>query len=94
MRMLVRSLQENQAPLRWRGWEGGVDREAFSEKLAPGRLCSHGQSAEGREGDRMLKGGSFKKSLAMSRSGTDLSMSATQVQVCALGVRLEVKGVG
>lgn len=38
-----------------------------------------------------MKGGSFKKSLVMSCSSTDLSMSATQGQVCSLGVSLEVK---
>ena len=36
MRMLVRSLQEKHAPMRWRGWEGGADREGVSEKLTPG----------------------------------------------------------
>ena len=56
MRMLVRSLQEKHAPMRWRGWEGGADRGGVSEKLTPGlSLQPLGISqGEGRE-NRMHK---------------------------------------
>lgn len=92
MRMLVRSLQEKHAPMRWRGWEGGVDREDFSEKLTPGLSLQPPGISQGKGGrTECIKGGSFKKSMVMSCSCTELSMSATPVQVCALGVSLEVK---
>lgn len=52
MRMLVRSLQEKQAPLRWKGWEAGVDREAFSEKLTPGLSLQPPAVSQGKGGGR------------------------------------------
>ena len=65
MRMLVRSLQENQAPLRWRGWEAGVDREALSEKLTSGLSLRPPAISQGKGGGTgFMKGGSFKRSLA------------------------------
>lgn len=72
-----------------------MDREAFSEKLTPGLSLQPPASSQGKGGGTgCMKGGSLKKSLAMSCSGTDLSVSATQGQACALGVSLEVKEAG
>lgn len=95
MRMLVRSLQENQAPLRWRGWEAGVDREALSEKLTPGLSLRPPAISQGKGGGTaFMKGGSFKRSLACPAPAPDPSVSATQGQACTLGLSLEVKEAG
>ena len=78
-----------------------MDREAFSEKLTPGLSLQPPASSPGKGGGPgCMKGGSLKKSLAMSRSGTDLSECYTRTSLRTGGEfgsergRLELKQAG